>query len=280
MMAEEERIKQQIPEFRLDVPFSVPYSAILEVFTHTARAKGFQLIEQSEGLVTAIARPRLTFREWIHCCIRDSNAPIAAVRLQVRVSERKCKRTVLLKGVSGRTDVVMRFIKAFQGKISAVMVQAKYGRSPSDKSARSYEPLEEDVASARIEPVSYYYLHKILASEAYSLGKSLARFFVEFAGRLHTLSASAATEEVKKRVDLSVQILCSHFNLGKSGSEPLILLSRPAAERFIFTHIGPPLLSLYTELEREIDAGFHEKQAILSLLTTEAVWNLLEVSGK
>ena len=278
MMAEEERMKQGIPEWRLELPFAVPYSAVLQVFCETALAKGFQLIEQSECLATAVARPRLGVRDWIRCCWRDPVAPIAAVRLQVRVSERKCKRTILLKGICGRIDVVQHFIKTFKAQLEETIGQGRERASVG--SARSYERLEEEVGSGRVEPPSYYFLHKILASQAYSLGKALACFFVDFSARLPTLSASAATEEAKKQVDVSVQVLCSHFNLGKAGSEPLILLSRPAAERFIFTHIGPSLFCLYTALESEIDGGFHIKQAAARALESEAVWNLLEVSGK
>lgn len=278
-MAEEERMKQGIPEWRLEVPFSVPYSAVLQAFCETAREKGFQVIEQSEHLVTAVARSKQTVRDWLRCCWRQS-APLAAVRLQVRVSERKCKRSVLLKGVCGRIHEVQRFITAFKGRLEEAIDQGKGRAKASDRSARSYERLEEDLGSGRVEPPSYYFLHKVLASEAYSLGKSLARFFVEFSARLPTLSASKATEEVKKQVDVSVQVLCSHFNLGKAGSEPLILLSRPAVERFIFSRIGPSLFGLYSELEREMDSGFSAKQAAARVLDSQAVWNMLEVSGK
>lgn len=272
-------MQKTISELRFDVSFAVPSSLLFDLFFETCDSHHFHVIEQSEGLITAVNRSKMTLKSCLcHCLRREKSGELTAVRLQIRVNERKCKKTVVLKGIYGKMKVVGGVLRSFQEKMRKI--EGEGGgkeKGAVGRTRRTYEALEDELGSVRSEPGSYYYMHKILASESYSLGHSLSSFFLSFSSHVSSLSSSSATDLVKSQVNSAVKALCSDYNLGKSGSEGLISLSRPAVEQFIFSHIGHLLLDKYIEEEKLVDTAFQERKVDINRLKNEEIWEILEV---
>ena len=178
-----------LPQYKLHVPFNISCNQISEVFLHVSRARNFQVIEQANNLATAVHKEKMSLKELFSCCLAQprGNKMVSAVRLHIGVNEKKCMRTVLVKGIYGAPEIVMAFLTAFKETMeSTANAPPKNRRSYSGKSLpdvryerlSSEKTLEEEESSLTIknESASYYQFHKILSSEAYSLGKTIALF--------------------------------------------------------------------------------------------------------
>ena len=289
-----------LPQYKLHVPFFISCNQISEVFLHVSRSRSFQVIEQANNLATAVYKEKMSIKELFSCCLVQPRGGkmVSAVRLHIGVNEKKCKRTVLVKGIYGAPEVVMAFLNAFKEAMEAVANSPqKNSRSSSAKSipdvqyeaVSSEKTLEEEDSSLTIknESASYYQFHKILSSEAYSLGKTIANFVTTFLSQHRNPRDSAASlpvpvthiqmENVKTLIEDTVTALFSHFNFGKSNTEKIMQFCRPAVEKFVFTRLYPTLFGMYQEQNKETDEGFARKQRDLRRLSPVDLLTTLEV---
>lgn len=182
-----------LPQYKLQVPFHVTCNKITEVFIKTSKSRSFQVIEQANNIATAVYKEKMSFRELIVCCFTPrppTPKAVSAVRLHIGVNEKKCKRTVLVKGIYGSAETIMSFLTAFKELMENAANSPRSTRSSSVRSLpdMQYEPLtsektvDEDDFSLTIknESASYYQFHKILSSESYTLGKTISQFIATF----------------------------------------------------------------------------------------------------
>lgn len=192
-----------LPQIKISVPFSVTSSKIIEVFVKAAGKKRFQVIEQSNSLATAVFKEQLNIKDFLLCCLpveRRSRGIVSAVRLNIVVNEVKCMRTVLLKGLYGSPQNITPLTEEFKLRLQSCMDCKESPQTP--KNHKQYEPIsdrafdedpdqQETPMTCKDETSSYYEFHKILSSEAYTLGKSMATFFDNFMNQYCDLEAAA-----------------------------------------------------------------------------------------
>jgi len=290
-----------LPFYRTLSPFHIPMSKIFEVFSKSSSARSFQVIEQSSTLATAVHRDRLRFRDLLCCLSRDSCEvrKMTAVRLHIGVNEKKCVRTILIKGIYGSGPTVQGFINAFQTRMESVVkgTEEESSRAPSVQ-GRAYEHLnsekmmhEEDGAfTIKNESASYYQFHKILSSEAYSLGSTIASFVSSFTQQYRNIEESSELlpqpvlptqmDSVKLLIEETVEALFSHFNFGKAHTERMMHYCRPAVEKFLYAKLMPQLVAMYRCKMRTTDEGFAQKRKELQSLSPREILDLLEVKPK
>ena len=181
-----------LPQYKVHVPFHVTCSSVFAIFLKVSKGKNFQLIEQSNLLATAVHKEKISLRQLFTCCIAPISGGtrgVTAVRLHIGVNEKRCKRMVLVKGIYGAPETVLGFLNTFKAGLEEAC-RTSHSRSSSLRSLSDvrYEPLspektleEEDPSlTIKTESAYYYQFHKILSSEAYSLGKRIALFVDSF----------------------------------------------------------------------------------------------------
>lgn len=126
---------------------------------------------------------------------------VTAVRLHIGVNERKCIRMILLKGIYGSGSTVQGLINAFGSRVE-MLIKGNHTEESSRAltgKPRAYEHLnsekvlaeEEDTFTIKNESASYYQFHKILSSEAYSLGHTIASFISSFTQQYRNIEESS-----------------------------------------------------------------------------------------
>lgn len=288
-----------LPFYKTFAPFQVPISKVFEAFSKASSSRSFQVIEQSSALATAVHRDKLHFRDLL-CCLPRENCEIrkmTAVRLHIGVNEKKCLRTILVKGIYGSGPTVQGFINAFRTRVEGVMKGTEEGSSrASSVQGRAYEHLnsekmmqEEDDGAFTIknESASYYQFHKILSSEAYSLGSTIASFVSSFSQQYRNVEESSELlpqpvpstqmDSVKLLIEETVEALFSHFNFGKAHTEKMMHYCRPAVEKFLYAKLMTQLLGMYRCKMRATDEGFAQKRRELQPLSHREILDLLEV---
>lgn len=291
-----------LPQYKLHVPFQISCSRISEVFLRVSRSRSFQVIEQANNLATAVYKEKMSIKEFFTCCLAQPRGSklVSAVRLHIGVNEKKCMRTILVKGIYGVPEVVMTFLNAFKETMESTVNSLPTTRSCSHKSLSDvrYEPLssektlEEDDSNLTIkhESASYYQFHKILSSESYSLGKTISTFISNFHEHYHDPAETATSlpvpvrpkqmESVKTLIEDTVTALFSHFNFGKSNTEKMMQFCRPAVEKYVFNRVYSELFGLYKQKNKETDAGFARKQRELRDTPVSTLLSTLEVKSK
>lgn len=192
-----------LPQVKISVPFSVTSSKVIDIFVKSAVKKRFQVIEQSNSMATAVFKEQMNFKDLLLCCLpaeRRSKGVVSAVRLHIALNELKCVRMVLVKGLYGSPQNIMPLIEEFRSKLQICIDSANPALTP--KKHKQYEPLSERVfeddqeleapMTCKDESSSFYEFHKILSSESYTLGKSLAEFFSSFMSQYRNLDESAS----------------------------------------------------------------------------------------
>lgn len=191
-----------LPAYKVTMPFSVTSSDIVDAFVSCAQKKKFQIVERTGSIVTAILQPVKTWKTLLVSCLpiqsinNSTQTQITSVRLHISFNERKCMRIVLAKGLSGQSAYVMPLLQEFKGRLDKLLtVNKTIAREDQDRTRHNHhnssEMDEEPEVTCNQEAASYYQFYKLLSSESYTLGKSLAEFFESFHNQYSNIEESS-----------------------------------------------------------------------------------------
>lgn len=191
-----------LPAYKVMLPFSVTSSDIVDAFISCAQKKKFQIVERTGSMITAILQPVKTWKSFLISCLpiqsssNSAQSQITSVRLHISLNERKCMRIVLAKGLSGQSAYLLPLLQEFKGRLDKLLIVNKSPvRGTQDRVNHnrliSTEMDEEPEVTCNQEAASYYQFYKLLSSESYTLGKSLAEFFESFHNQYKNIEESS-----------------------------------------------------------------------------------------
>ena len=276
-----DNIEHFLPNFQITLPFSYPTTEIFDIFSSSSLKKNFQVIEKNSTMATAVYKERYSFKSILLCCLppeqRRKNI-ISAVRLHIIVNEAQCKRVVHVKGIYGFPQVIIPLISEFQCKIEASL-------NLSLKKDSRYESIVEDEETAitcKHESSSYYQFHKILSSESYTLGKSIALFVNAFAEQYRNPEESVnmlplPLDSIKETVEQAVEALFTHYNYGRANTERMMMYCRPAVEKYVYSKVYAVLFPIYICKTLKVQEVISEKKGSLENLERGEVCRVLGI---
>ena len=245
-----DNIEIMLPNYSRELPFSIPTTEIFDVFHQSSSKKHFQVIEKNSTMATAVYKERYSFKSVLLCCLTSEQRQrhvISAVRMFITVNESTCKRMVHVKAIYGYPQVLLPLINDFRTRLDTYLKSSKFQQ---DVLENLQNEDEDTVITCKHESSSYYQFHKILSSEGYTLGKSIADFIQAFSEQYRNPQESVSMlpiplDSIKETVDNAVEALFSHYNFGSANSERVMVFCRPAVEKYIYSKIYPVLFAIY-----------------------------------
>jgi hypothetical protein len=150
------------------------------------------------------------------------------------------------------------------------------------------EENKSGVENGEVESTSkkftYYYYHKILASDKYSLGIKVADFIKIFT------TSYASPEEAAKLIPKPMKIAIemtneivysfySNYNIG-GNNKNLMLFCRSSVEKYVFGKIYPTMFAIYLKKYEEIDRRFVLRSSITKSINPIRMLKHLGVNDK
>jgi hypothetical protein len=266
-----DNIEHFLPSCTRELSFSFPTTDIFDIFSTSSSKKRFQVIEKNSSMATAVYRERYSFKNILLCCLppeQRQQTVLSAARLCINVNETACKRVVTLKGIYGYPQVILPLISDFLSRLDAAVGASKSTRL-------TYENLsneeDETVITCKHESSSYYQFHKILSSENYTLGKTIADFSKAFSELYRNPEESVnmlplPLDSVKETVEQAVETLFTHYNYGRANTERMMSFCRPAVEKYVYGKVYPVLFAIYECKSGPADREIAAKRLRLSAL--------------
>lgn len=275
-----------MPSFKIDVPFAVSSSSILDIFTKVASRKRFQVIEKTNNIATAVHREGYGFKDILMCCIPSEQRQrgiMSAIRLSITVNERKCTRIVELKGIYGFPHSIYPVVDDFKSKIELALEKPQDEREVYMNISKDAE--EEAIMTCKQESSSYYQFHKILSSESYTLGKSISDFVLSFSSQYRNAQESVdllpqPIESIKLMVEDAVDALFSHYNFGRKNAESMMQFCRPAVEKYMYGKLFSHLLDIYKAKTQALENKYLEKKLILFEMSHQEIMDKLQIAER
>ncbi|CAG9313575.1 unnamed protein product [Blepharisma stoltei] len=275
-----------MPSFKIDMPFSVSSSTILDVFTKVASRKRFQVIEKTSNIATAVHKEGYGLKDILLCCLpaeERQKGIMSAVRLSISINERNCTRTIILKGIYGLPHTICPVVEDFKNKIGTALEQPHEDRELYMNVSKEVD--EETIMTCKHESSSYYQFHKILSSESYTLGKTIADFLTSFASQYRNPEESVLLlpqpiESIKVIVEDSVEALFSHYNFGRSNTESMMHFCRPAVEKYVYGKLFNNLFDIYKAKSNALEHKFLEKRTKILELDNQEILEKLQINEK
>lgn len=280
----------KLPVVNYFVPLVVSTSSIMDVFQQTSKQQKFQVIEKEDAFSTAVFKEAFSLKSYIFKCIpvwgNSEDDSVSAVRVFISVNEEKSCRKVTLKGLYGNFKTIRMFFKFFNRKIQSKLSKGinkpkaakkkdsgklNFENNLNEISLISEEETKEDgsqnaVADTPNQKFTYYYYHKILSSDQYSLGKKVGRFCDSFN------SAYNMSEEGKQALPKPMNEACSitneivkdlYSNYNISGNNKnLMQFCRSSVEKYIFGKIYTKLFEMYKLKYEETDQEFNKRSLV------------------
>jgi hypothetical protein len=274
-----------LPNYSRELPFSFPTTEIFDIFLVSSGKKRFQVIERTPSMATAVYKERYSLKSVLLCCLNSEQRPrqiLSAVRLLLSLNESTCKRTVHIKGIYGLPQVLLPLITDFRTRLDDYLKTSKL-------QPETYENFineeEETVMTCKHESSSYYQFHKILSSEAYTLGKSISDFISAFSEQYRNAEESVSMmplplTSVKETIDHTVEALFTHYNNGRVNSERMMMFCRPAVEKYIFSKIYSVLFPIYTQKWLSCDEKVNELRQMTSKWTDSDLFDTLMIGNE
>lgn len=280
-----ENIEIMLPNYSRELPFSIPTTEIFDVFHQSSGKKHFQVIEKNSTMATAVYKERYSFKSVLLCCLTSEQRQrhvISAVRMFITVNEATCKRMVHVKGIYGYPQVLLPLINDFRTRLDTYLKNSKFQQ---DGLENIQNEDEDTVMTCKHESSSYYQFHKILSSEGYTLGKSIADFIQAFSEQYRNPQESVSMlpiplDSIKETVDNAVEALFSHYNFGRANSERVMVFCRPAVEKYIYSKIYPVLFAIYQEKLLNSDEKIQEIRQTYKAITDSELFDKLEIDSE
>lgn len=89
---------------------------VIDTFSSVASKLNFTLIEREQTISTAVYKHPLKFKEYFFKCLPFQSKRVqnvTAVRVVVGYSEKKCQKTILIKGLYGNKALINQYIQTF-----------------------------------------------------------------------------------------------------------------------------------------------------------------------
>ena len=280
-----DNIEIMLPNYSRELPFSIPTTEIFDVFHQSSSKKHFQVIEKNSTMATAVYKERYSFKSVLLCCLTSEQRQrhvISAVRMFITVNESTCKRMVHVKAIYGYPQVLLPLINDFRTRLDTYLKSSKFQQ---DVLENLQNEDEDTVITCKHESSSYYQFHKILSSEGYTLGKSIADFIQAFSEQYRNPQESVSMlpiplDSIKETVDNAVEALFSHYNFGRANSERVMVFCRPAVEKYIYSKIYPVLFAIYKEKLQKSDEKIQEIRTSCKTLTSSELFDKLDVDSE
>lgn len=275
-----ENIEYFLPSFQIDLPFSYPTTEIFDIFEISASKKHFQVIEKNSTMATAVIKERYSIKNILLCCLapeQRQKSIVSAVRMHITVNEATCRRTLHVKGIYGSPQVVFPLVTDFQSRIET---------SVKNKIVfESIENEEDTIITCKHESSSYYQFHKILSSERYTLGKSIALFVNAFAEQYRNAEESVhmlplPLDSLKETVEQTVEALFTHYNYGRANTERTMVYCRPAVEKYIYSKVYSVLFPIYLAKTSASDLEISSKRLLARQLELPVLCEKIKLEKK
>ncbi|CAG9331726.1 unnamed protein product [Blepharisma stoltei] len=274
-----------LPYIKIELPLQQSHASILNLLTKISSKKGFEVTERSPSAITAIHTPNNRFQKFL-CCWwfkESSNEETSIVRILICMDERRNKRILVAKGMSGEEKPVSRLLNSIEKSID------KFLRTPQKQNETynkiEFDEEEESTMTCKNESSSYCLFHKILSSESYTLGKSLSQFIDSFKSQYRNPNESALLlpqpiESIKLQVEETVDSLFSHYNYGRSSTEKIMIYCRPSVEKYIYSKLMPHLLDIYNVKTEEFESKLQNTRRECEGVSDSSIMERLDIPTK
>jgi hypothetical protein len=279
-----------LPLINYYVPLLVSPNSLIDIFMLVWNHQKFQIIEKEEAYATAVLKQTFSFKKLLFNWLpvfggEDSeDGSISAVRILISVNEAKSCRKITLRGLYGNYNGIKSFFKLFNRKIQNKLNKGipkleRQRRKASSKLSfdNNYNEIsliteeenkhnmsngEANMAKDINQKFTYYYYHKILSSDQYSLGKMVSEFIENYNTEYQTPDSlhnpSKAMNEALSAINGIVKNLYSTYNIS-GNNKNLMQFWRTSVEKFIFGKIYHRIFALYKLKYKEIDDRFMER---------------------
>lgn len=219
----------------------------------------------------------------------EDDTNVSAMRIMVTVNESKSCRKITLKGLYGNYLLIRTFMKFYNRKIQNKLYKGvpKDERKKRKSSARltfdnNYNEIsligeeegkhnqtnagEMGSKDTTNQKYTYYYYHKILSSDQYSLGMKVSEFIENFITEFEDAENSARMlpkplERVCVKTNEVVRDLYSNYNIS-GNNKNLMQFCRASVEKFIFSKVFSTLDNLYDYKYREENEKLTKRSAV------------------
>jgi hypothetical protein len=285
--------ESQLPLVNYFVPLLVSPNSIFDIFMIVWKLQNFQIIEKEEEYSTAVFKEPFSFKKILFKWVpifggEDSeDGSMSAIRILISVNESKSCRKVTIKGLYGNYHNIRTFFKIFNRKIQnklnkGIPKNERQKRKSTSKLTfdNNYNEIsliteeehkhnisngEGNMSNDTNQKFTYYYYHKILSSDQYSLGKKVTEFIENFNAQLinpdgKVIPFKAMKEALSVTNDL-VKNLYSTYNIS-GNNKNLMQFWRSSVEKFIFGKIYHQIFELYKIKNKETDDKFVERTKV------------------
>ena len=309
--------KDQFPLVNYYVPLLISTNSIIDIFKQTSKQQKFHIIECDPCFATAVYKEPFSVKKWLFKCLpvfggeeAEERLSVSAVRIMISVNEVKSWRKITVKGLYGHLDIIKAFIKIYNRKIKHKLNKGvpKSARKNSKKTGKltfsnNYDEIsfisdDEESKSPRNgsqinvkssqQPSSknftYYYFHKILSSDQYSLGKKVSNFLSEFETEYKSIKESSELlpqplQSTINMINVIVADLYSDYNMSRNSANPLQFW-RTSVEKYIFSKVYPRIFGMYIMKYNETDATFVKRSAAIKAIDPIKMLEHLGVNKK
>ena len=289
--------ESKLPVVNYFVPLLVSPTSIMDIFKQVSKQQNFQIIEKKESYATAVFKEPFSFKKFIFKCVPvfgedgDEDGSVSAIRILISVNEAKSCRKICLQGLYGNYAALKTFFKFFnrkiQNKLNKGIPKSQRGKRKSsgkltfDNNFNEISLISEEESKSQYngdsenglgnsesnnQKFTYYYYHKILSSDQYSLGKKVSIFVDSFNNEYNT--AEEGMKELPKSMNETcfmtndiVKSLYSTYNIS-GNNKNLMQFSRSSVEKYLFGKIYPKLFEMYKLKYKESDETFEKRSMI------------------
>eukprot|EP01017_Pseudomicrothorax_dubius_P028539 TRINITY_DN3392_c0_g1_i7.p1 TRINITY_DN3392_c0_g1~~TRINITY_DN3392_c0_g1_i7.p1 ORF type:complete len:505 (-),score=100.34 TRINITY_DN3392_c0_g1_i7:133-1647(-) len=306
--------------YKVSFSLSVMNHMIYDLFRKTCKANDFILVEEDMHQGTAIRDTSDSWSRIFRCLeFRKSRHPYVVVRINVYTNTVKCAKTVVVRGICGKVNILKKFVNDFKTKVQnaektslgyafshAKMANSSFfsdismhehftNRLPTNGTHRDRFPPtppsikeEEEEGShmkTNLESYSIYHFNKILSSDAYSLGKKVSDFLRDFTLNHRNVEESAELlpqpiESIVQMTNETVDTLFFEFNYGKAETRKIMPYCRFAVEKYLFEKLYECIFPMYLLKNREMIEDFRAMKEKLSTSTLQRVLTSLDIPKK
>lgn len=306
-------------EVRIPISLSVPTTAIIDVFRKICTENEYMIIEEDAVEVTAVRETMEDWKTYFMKCLpwgQTSHKNIVALRLNVLTNTTRAMKTIMLKGLCGTKKQSEKFVEKFKNALSNLersknlpsptngtqtsffrdMDESMAGTGRSGFGSAKYQHMKEVLTireeeeegsqmKSNLESYSVYHFNKILASDAYTLGKKVSDFVSNFILTYQNTEEAVQClpqpiESVITMTNETVETLFAEFNYGRSETRKIMPFCRFAVEKFIFDKLYHQIIGIYNFKNQELTARFEDSRRRLSEHTLKEIFVSLDGKEK
>lgn len=261
-----------LPYFQEEVR-GVNLIRIQDIFTTSASACKFQIIEKTPNSSIAVYQESYSLKSIISCCIPGSliSSTITSVKFEALVDE--FSSLLIVRSLSGDPFLSTQVVNEFKSRLHHFLQSPQVSNFFFSKSFQAENDSYIGPPKATLKvllPTKPSEIYMILASPEDIYNKRISHFLEEVKANI--------TYQPLDRIRLETEILSRSLLSQYSALGFTLNYCAQAIESVIFPKIYSDLLNIYKEKSQVIDGKFAKHQKRLKTLNTHKLLNTLQVS--